>query len=49
MAAEANNRKANSDDTAALNYVNQVRARASLAPLNVSGANLTNAIYQERR
>ena len=50
MAAEANNRKSSADDAQALVYLNQVRQRAGLAALSgVSGAALTEAIYQERR
>jgi hypothetical protein len=48
MAAEALNR-GGIDDALALSYVNRVRARAGLDPLNVSGGDLTEAIYQERR
>ena len=48
MAAEALNR-GNGDDAQALAYVNQVRARGGLANINVSGSDLTQAIYQERR
>ncbi|MCR8667853.1 RagB/SusD family nutrient uptake outer membrane protein [Aestuariibaculum sp. M13] len=48
MAAEALNRGSISD-TRAAEYLNMVRIRATLAPVNVSGSNLTNAIYKERR
>ncbi|WMI64917.1 RagB/SusD family nutrient uptake outer membrane protein [Aestuariibaculum sp. YM273] len=48
MAAEALNRGSISD-TRAAEYLNMVRTRATLAPVNVSGSNLTNAIYKERR
>lgn len=48
LAAEANNR-GNLDDGKALSYLNRVRARANMAPLNVSGAALTDAIVEERR
>ncbi|WP_027138064.1 RagB/SusD family nutrient uptake outer membrane protein [Gaetbulibacter saemankumensis] len=48
MAAEALNRGGISD-TRALDYVNQVRTRATLDPVSLSGTNLTNAIYKERR
>lgn len=50
MAAEANNR-GGINDVKALNYVNQVRERAfgnSDHNLNLSGTNLTTAIYAER-
>ncbi|MEM7109373.1 MAG: RagB/SusD family nutrient uptake outer membrane protein [Bacteroidota bacterium] len=48
MAAEALNR-GGGDDAQALAYVNQVRARADLSTISVSGNELTQAIYQERR
>lgn len=48
MAAEALNRGKISD-TRALEYLNLVRTRATLDPLNLSDTNLTNAIYNERR
>ncbi|MEM1406454.1 MAG: RagB/SusD family nutrient uptake outer membrane protein [Bacteroidota bacterium] len=48
MAAEALNR-GDGNDAQALAYVNQVRSRAGLSNINVSGSNLTQAIYQERR
>lgn len=48
MAAEALNR-GNISDARALNYVNMVRNRAMLASISVTGTDLTNAIYQERR
>ena len=51
MAAEALNR-GNIDDTRALGYVNRVRERAfgnSDNNITLSGANLTAAIYKERR
>lgn len=48
MAAEALNRGGISDDRARL-YVNRVRNRADLDAIDVSGAALTQAIYQERR
>jgi len=46
MAAEAHNR--NGNDAPALNYVNQVRARASMPPLSSSGSALTQDIWDER-
>lgn len=51
MAAEAHNRKENSDDVKARAYLNAVRARASanLPSVTVSGSALTEAIYRERR
>lgn len=49
MAAEANNRKPNPDDTQALKYINIVRSRVQLAPLTVTGDNLFSAIKLERR
>jgi hypothetical protein len=48
MAAEALNR-GNISDTRALDYVNQVRNRATLPSINTTGTNLTNDIYKERR
>lgn len=51
MAAEAHNRKPAPNDVLALDYLNRVRQRPSvgLAPVNVTGALLTEAIYRERR
>lgn len=48
MAAEALNR-GNIDDSRARLYLNMVRERANLDPVEVSGANLTEAIFSERR
>lgn len=48
MAAEANSR-GNIDEGKAQNYLNRVRDRAGLDDITSSGADLTNAIYQERR
>ncbi|MDD7885949.1 RagB/SusD family nutrient uptake outer membrane protein [Flavivirga sp. 57AJ16] len=48
MAAEALNRGGISD-TRAQGYLNRVRTRAMLPDVNTTGANLTNAIYHERR
>jgi hypothetical protein len=48
MAAEALNR-GNIDDDLALDYVNQVRARAGLSEINSSGSQLTEEIYTQRR
>lgn len=49
MAAEAHNRKPSPDDELARQYLNDVRDRAQLADVNLSGQALTNAIYHERR
>ncbi|WP_406684693.1 RagB/SusD family nutrient uptake outer membrane protein [Seonamhaeicola sp. MEBiC1930] len=48
MAAEALNRGSISD-TRALTYLNMIRTRAMLPELDLTGNNLTEAIYQERR
>lgn len=48
MAAEANNR-GGINDALALGYLNRVRERAGLDPVDLSGSALTDAIYQERR
>lgn len=48
MAAEALNR-GNINDVLALDYVNQVRNRAGLSDINVSGSQLTDEIYRQRR
>ncbi len=49
MAAEAHNRKGSPNDALARQYLNEVRARVDMDPVNVSGAALTQAIYHERR
>ncbi|MBN2480827.1 MAG: RagB/SusD family nutrient uptake outer membrane protein [Bacteroidales bacterium] len=49
MAAEAYNRKPSPDDETALQYVNEVRDRAELLPLSVTGDDLFEAIKTERR
>lgn len=49
MAAEANNRKQNPDDEKALDYLEQVRDRVSLTTPDLSGTQLTEAIWRERR
>ncbi|WP_224995529.1 RagB/SusD family nutrient uptake outer membrane protein [Cesiribacter sp. SM1] len=49
MAAEAHARKANPNEEQARQYLNQVRERVDLEPVNASGEALLNAIYQERR
>ncbi|HEY9007502.1 MAG TPA: RagB/SusD family nutrient uptake outer membrane protein [Ohtaekwangia sp.] len=49
MAAEAHNRKSSPNDVLARQYLNQVRARVNMAPVNSSGSALTQAIYHERR
>jgi len=48
MAAEAYNRGGINDDLAR-QYLNQVRQRAGLQPVNTSGAELLNNIYTDRR
>ncbi|NEV92702.1 RagB/SusD family nutrient uptake outer membrane protein [Psychroflexus sp. YR1-1] len=48
MAAEALNR-GNIDDALALDYVNQVRVRAGLSEIDVSGSQLTEEIFEQRR
>jgi hypothetical protein len=49
MAAEAHNRKASPNDALARQYLNEVRDRVDMDPVNLSGAALTQAIYHERR
>jgi starch-binding outer membrane protein, SusD/RagB family len=49
MAAEAHNRKAAPNDALARTYLNAVRDRVDMDPVNSSGAALTAAIYHERR
>ena len=52
MAAEANNRKPNPDDTKAQAYIDEVRKRAfgdENHKITLTGAALTDAIYHERR
>lgn len=49
MAGEAYNRKSAPDDVKALSYINQVRARAEMPPLTVTGDQLFEAIKLERR
>jgi starch-binding outer membrane protein, SusD/RagB family len=48
MAAEAHNRKQAADDTKARAYLNEVRARVDLDPINLAGGALTEAIWAER-
>lgn len=48
LAAEALNR-GGSNDALARQYLNEVRNRAGLSDVTASGADLTEAIYQERR
>jgi hypothetical protein len=48
MAAEAHNRGGGSDATALI-YLNRVRDRAGLDPIDTGGGALTEAIYLERR
>lgn len=47
MAAEAHSR--NNNDGLAQTYLNEVRNRVGLAPVNASGQQLTEAIWRERR
>jgi hypothetical protein len=49
MAAEAYNRKPSPDDAKALQYINEVRTRAQLPALTVTGDALFQAIKTERR
>lgn len=49
MAAEANYKKASSDETKARMYLNMVRNRAGLEDVSLSGNNLLNQIYEDRR
>jgi hypothetical protein len=49
MAAEACNRKPSPDDLKACTYLNRVRSRVSLPPLDLSGDALFGAIKLERR
>ncbi|HET8859197.1 RagB/SusD family nutrient uptake outer membrane protein [Marivirga sp.] len=49
MAAEAFNRKAGPEDAKALGYLNDVRERVGMPTLNLAGAQLTEAIWNERR
>ena len=49
MAAEAYNRKSSPDDTKALSYINQVRARAQMPDLTSRGDKLFEDIKLERR
>jgi starch-binding outer membrane protein, SusD/RagB family len=49
MAAEAHNRKSSPNDALARQYLNEVRVRVDMDPVNVSGSALTQAIYHERR
>jgi hypothetical protein len=49
MAAEAHNRKDSPNDGLARQYLNEVRARVDMDPVNASGTALTQAIYHERR
>ncbi len=49
MAAEAHNRKPAANDVLARQYLNEVRDRVDMDPVNSSGAALTTAIYHERR
>ena len=49
MAAEAHNRKQSPDDEQARTYLAEVRERVGLDRVEASGAELTEAIYHERR
>ena len=49
MAAEAFNRKASPNDAKALGYLNDVRERVGMPALSLSGSQLTEAIWNERR
>jgi hypothetical protein len=49
MAAEAHNRKPGPNDGLARDYLNEVRDRVGLDPVNASGDALTQAIYHELR
>jgi hypothetical protein len=49
MAAEAQNRKTSPDDSKAQGYLNMVRERADRSDINLTGAALTDAIWNERR
>lgn len=49
MAAEANYKKSSQDLDRARNYLNMVRERAGLDPVNLSGAALLEQIYEDRR
>ena len=49
MAAEAHNRATSPDDLKAQGYLNQVRLRVGMPPINASGNALTEAIWTERR
>lgn len=49
MAAEAHNRKSSPDDVRARQYLNEVRDRVDMPEVTAFGAELTNAIWHERR
>jgi hypothetical protein len=49
MAAEAHNRKSSPNDALARQYLNAVRDRVDLDPVNAAGTALTDAIAHERR
>ena len=49
MAAEAHNRASTPDDSKAQDYLNQVRNRVNMSPINATGNTLTEAIWLERR
>lgn len=49
MAAEAHNRASTPDDSKAQDYLNQVRNRVNMSPINATGNALTESIWLERR
>ena len=49
MAAEAHNRASTPDDSKAQDYLNEVRDRVNMSPINATGNALTEAIWLERR
>lgn len=49
MAAEAHSRATTPDDSKAQDYLNQVRNRVNMSPINATGNALTEAIWLERR
>jgi len=49
MAAEAHNRASTPDDPKAQDYLNEVRERVKMSPINATGNALTEAIWLERR
>lgn len=49
MAAEAHNRKSSPNDGLAMEYLNEVRERVDMIPIDATGNELTQAIWRERR